>query len=47
MRVVPVVLLPLGRRTRVHRLPRLGLRATLLWQLSLLALAVAGLTAIW
>jgi hypothetical protein len=42
----PVVLLPLGR-ARVHRASRMSRRGWLLWQLSLLALAVGGLTAVW
>jgi hypothetical protein len=44
--VAPVVLLPLGHESPVRRWPRLG-RHPLLWQLPLLALAAAGLTAVW
>ena len=42
----PVVLFPLRHLSRVRPWSRLGPRA-LLWQLPLLALAAAGLTALW
>lgn len=42
----PVVLFPMARVARVRPWSRLGPRG-LLWQLLLLALAAAGLTAVW